>query len=345
MFENYKSKESPSYFVVANDGSYSSHSSCPPMGYECVVEGPENILFSCSERAKARGTECSLFAIGRKIVWKGSVSFRHRTRGYTAIITVSEFGNENVVYTGRGIKSGSGRAIELRFASCTGEANLLTNEWSVDACAGKFSAAGTIKAGVGRVSFSGYGADSNGKNVEIKLINMSGEARKSSFPATLSARALCQFALSKDMPSKKWETDPEMVEYVNETIRRGMSISECNEFAGNSPQSVTTQMPYKYSLQGAWEGVSDKVSGDILTDNNKSGGSLRLNVKQISTPCLGKWKWTKGKYGTEISPSGEWSVVCNQALSAAGTFRSLKRGHGKIEGEDNYNRKIYMSYN
>mgnify|MGYP005646070565 CR=1 FL=1 len=222
MFENYKLKESPNYFVVANDGLNAAYSSCPPMGVDCVIEGPENVLFGCSERAKTRGTECSVFAVERKIVWKGPVSYRLLAGDYTAIIIVSDFGNDSNIYTGRGTVSWDKNIIELKFRNCVGEANLSTGNWSVIGCAKNLSAEGTLRAGKGKFSYYGYGKDRNGNNAEIKLIKTSAQPKMSSagMPASMKQRSMTD----KDICNGVKYGHPDS---IAEAKRRGFAYYKC----------------------------------------------------------------------------------------------------------------------
>jgi hypothetical protein len=64
--ENYKLKDSPLYFALANDGKSSFSTYCPANAVSCVDDGGYFAVDECSRKAKKRSLECSIFAIGKK---------------------------------------------------------------------------------------------------------------------------------------------------------------------------------------------------------------------------------------------------------------------------------------
>jgi TPR repeat protein len=299
-FENYKSNDAPTYFVVANDGSASGYQFCPPQALECYDDGGASTLKRCNDKFKARGTECSLFAIGRKIVWKGPVSYRGGVGDFTVTVNVEKSASplergENI-YFGVGVYSGGRNSVELRFKNCVGSADLLTRQWAVSGCLNNYSAKGTLREASDNVSFRGFGIDSKGNKVELKLIKSTGRTahqkpahiarQRQDFPAALSARVLCQFALTSGLPPK-WNTDK--TEHVSEAKRRGFSVSDCEKHAGKSGSDTSrTQAKSANPLSIA---ESSKVNAETAVANGLKAVSEKDYLEAI------KWFRTAANEG------------------------------------------------
>jgi hypothetical protein len=244
-FENYKSKDDPTYFIVANDGSTSGYNYCGPTDLNCYDDFGAGMLSRCTEEAKARGIGCSIFAIGQKIVWDGSVSYRGHKDDYSVILIIAKSSsydeNSFNIYNGIGMASSTRNAIELKFRNCSGEVNLLTGKWLISGCSKFYSAKGKIEAVAGELRYRGFGKDNKGRIAEIKLIKTTGQTTRQKPSQTIRQRqgffarvypsALCQFALSAGSPPK-W--DAERAEYVSEAKRRGFSVRDCLKHAGRT---------------------------------------------------------------------------------------------------------------
>jgi hypothetical protein len=175
-FENYKLKSSPTHFAIANDGKNSGFSHCPEYYIECEVGDGTLALELCNKSAKARGTSCSLFAKGRTVVWKGSVTYPNQTAEFMVLVNVSDSEGRGSISTGSGTKNG--QTIELRYSDCTGVADLNSQRWSIKGCNKNYSVEGTIEAGKGKVSYIGYGKDSKGNDAEIRILKAQTQATK-----------------------------------------------------------------------------------------------------------------------------------------------------------------------
>jgi hypothetical protein len=234
--ESYKMEDSPTHFALSNDGKSSFYSLCPPTAADCIDDGGDYAIDACNRKAKKRGSECSLFAIGRKIVWKGPISYPNLSADYLVIIKATDFEGTGGVVTGRGTKFGS--KIKLRYRDCTGIADLEKKSWTIEGCKKNYSAGGTFEPGTGKVKFIGYGKDSKGNDTEIRLIRTPTQTTVQSSPAGLSALALCQVALSDSLPSK-WNPDSTLVNFVDEAKRRGFSIRDCDRHIGRTSPDTT----------------------------------------------------------------------------------------------------------
>jgi hypothetical protein len=177
-FENYKLHSSPTHFAVSNDGKNSGAMRCPPQYIECEVDDGTLALELCNKAAKLRGTSCSIFAVGKTVVWKGQVTYPNRSAEYTVLVSISDFEGSGNVATGSGTKNG--QTIELRYSDCSGVADLNSQRWSIKGCNKNYSAEGTIEAGKGKVSYIGYGKDSKGNDAEIRILKTPDQATKNS---------------------------------------------------------------------------------------------------------------------------------------------------------------------
>jgi hypothetical protein len=241
--ENYKLRDSPGYFALANDGRSSFSTYCPSNAASCEDDGGYFAIDACSRKAKKRGSACSIFAIGQKIVWKGEITYPNQSGDYLVLVETSDTEGFGGVVTGRGTINGT--KILLRYKDCTGIADLEKKRWSIEGCKKNYSAGGTFEPGTGKVKFIGYGKDSKGNDTEIKLIEIATQTTAASFPASLSAIALCQVALSDSLPSK-WNPDSTSVNFVDEAKRRGFSIRDCDSHIGRtSPDTTPIQSQLK----------------------------------------------------------------------------------------------------
>jgi len=234
--ESYKMEDSPTHFALSNDGKNSFYTHCPPTAADCLEDGGAHAIDGCNRKAKKRGSECSIFAIGRKIVWKGSISYPNLSADYLVLVKVTDFEGSGGVVTGSGTKSG--QIIKLRYSDCTGIADLEKKRWTIEGCKKNYSAGGTFEPGTGKVKFIGYGKDSKGNDTEIRLIRTPTQTTVQSSPAGLSALALCQVALSDSLPSK-WNPDSTLVNFVDEAKRRGFSIRDCDRHIGRTSPDTT----------------------------------------------------------------------------------------------------------
>jgi hypothetical protein len=177
-FEDYKLKSSPMHFAIANDGKNSGSISCPPNYVECEPDNGTLALNLCNNLAKKRGSSCSIFANGRTVVWKGTVTYPNRTSEYMVLINISDFEGRGRIATGSGTKNG--QLIELRYSDCVGVANLNSNKWHLKGCKNNYSAEGTIGTGNGKISYIGYGKDNKGDDAEIRILKSPTQATKKS---------------------------------------------------------------------------------------------------------------------------------------------------------------------
>lgn len=169
-FEQYKTEDSPSYFAVANDGKGYGYTRCPPYYFEgCEDDIGDKALRLCDQKTKARGSECSIFAVGREIVWDGPVSRLKLSDDYLFFFAKIRPGSR-MHYGGKGNVFDGGRMIDLRLGECRGEAILNTKKWYIKGCKKNYSAHGTFVAGSGSEKFYGVGKDNEGNGVEIKLL-------------------------------------------------------------------------------------------------------------------------------------------------------------------------------
>lgn len=71
LFERYMGEHNPTVFVVSTDGQAARYSYCPAYAGKCGIGGATKgkVLKACEERSE--GVSCKVYAVGRKIVWKG----------------------------------------------------------------------------------------------------------------------------------------------------------------------------------------------------------------------------------------------------------------------------------
>lgn len=72
-FQEYLELDSPEYFAISTNGYESGYSFCrnPP----CLTEGYREVAISSCVQHSASNGSCRIYAIGRKVVWKGRVTF------------------------------------------------------------------------------------------------------------------------------------------------------------------------------------------------------------------------------------------------------------------------------
>ena len=71
-FEHYMEELNPGVFVVSTDGQTAHYSLCPAIADHCFEVGKgsrSQILNSCE--TNSGGVPCHVYAVGRRIVWKG----------------------------------------------------------------------------------------------------------------------------------------------------------------------------------------------------------------------------------------------------------------------------------
>lgn len=167
-FEKYKTENSPSYFALANDGKGALYTICPLNLYRCKDDFGVKARRSCEDRAKVRGSECSIFAVGRTIIWDGPVTYPKPRAGYLFSFAKIRPDGESF-FTGQGNGRDGGHRIELRLRECRGEADLKSGKWHIKGCKDNYAAQGTLSQGSGNEKFYGVGRDSQGNGVEFKL--------------------------------------------------------------------------------------------------------------------------------------------------------------------------------
>lgn len=98
------------------------------------------------------------------------------------------------------------------------------------------------------------------------------------------------------------------------------------------------------SLYGSWEGVAENLTGSFISDRTARKGRISVLFNNPEVRCSGQWLYAKGKYNTATLPQGTWSVVCENGMTAGGTYTSKSPTHGAIEGEDAKGRKLELFF-
>ena len=92
-----------------------------------------------------------------------------------------------------------------------------------------------------------------------------------------------------------------------------------------------------------WEGRGSAIEGSIAVIASAADGEFRLRLDD-GTSCAGQWTHLSGSYGTDAPPSGRWDMLCDNGLSAAGTYVSPEQGAGDFTGSDRQGRAVRLRY-
>ncbi len=75
IFERYMGEINPTLFVVSTDGQYARYTYCPAYADACYPAAgatKSKALRSCEEQSG--GVSCKVYALGRRVVWKGTAA-------------------------------------------------------------------------------------------------------------------------------------------------------------------------------------------------------------------------------------------------------------------------------
>lgn len=92
-----------------------------------------------------------------------------------------------------------------------------------------------------------------------------------------------------------------------------------------------------------WQGRGGAIGGTIAVIASTAHGEFRLRLDD-GTSCAGQWTNLSGSYGTAAPPSGRWDMLCDNGLSAAGTYVSPAEGAGDFTGIDRQGRAVRLRY-
>lgn len=73
-FERYMRELSPSLFVVSTDGQHATYTYCPGQADHCYGLGGATKSKTLRECKQDSGVPCHVYAVGRRIVWKGTAA-------------------------------------------------------------------------------------------------------------------------------------------------------------------------------------------------------------------------------------------------------------------------------
>lgn len=177
-FEIYLSRKTPMAFAVREDGKVYNYSMC--LAYSCSDDVGDIALSGCRKRAP--GMKCKILAFGRKVVWKGKVSYRPDplTDQAPTDRPIFLFWHDRAVQVGdrpsvRGVARGVDQeTFELsfvdskRFGSCQGSVNKATGRFAVE-CSKMGQASDRFElwengGGIGSAE------DQNGRILELRII-------------------------------------------------------------------------------------------------------------------------------------------------------------------------------
>ncbi len=109
--------------------------------------------------------------------------------------------------------------------------------------------------------------------------------------------------------------------------------------AGQVSEPAVVAMP----VQIDWQGRGSAIAGTIAVNASAADGEFRLRLDD-GTSCAGQWTNLSGSYGTDAPPAGRWDMLCDNGLSAAGTYVSPAPGVGDFTGTDRQRRAVRLRY-
>jgi hypothetical protein len=221
MFEYYKRQDSPSYFAMAHDGKGSGYSQCPPTNVSCSDDGGDLAISACNRGAKKRGTECSIFAIKKKTVWRGPIRYGSSNSEYSVVVSQSDFTGNARISVGVAKKFDNGNKLRVKFTTCTGEFDLSAKNWSIKGCGKKHdvTASGTIEPGIGGRIYYGFGNDNKGNDIVVNVYDPAAYQRSAktqkedqlppeTTPVKISPKAATPVQPSTKIPKEATATKP-----------------------------------------------------------------------------------------------------------------------------------------
>ncbi len=97
-------------------------------------------------------------------------------------------------------------------------------------------------------------------------------------------------------------------------------------------------------LKARWEGIQEDLSGKFLTASMMCGGRIWFALPSKSSECTGEWSHESGTYETPDLPTGTWSLLCTNGMSASGTYISTEPGIGTGGGKDRDGNVVNFSF-
>lgn len=101
----------------------------------------------------------------------------------------------------------------------------------------------------------------------------------------------------------------------------------------------TMEIPLSFS----WPVFGNNLSGKFLRTGKSGGGKIWLSPRK-NVDCAGKWKHISGSLGTPNLPQGEWSILCNNGMTAKGTYLFDKTQTVNGEGKDAEDNPVSFSF-
>ena len=92
-----------------------------------------------------------------------------------------------------------------------------------------------------------------------------------------------------------------------------------------------------------WPVFGDKLAGKFFRTGKSGNGKIWLAPSE-SVECAGTWKHLSGEFKTANLPQGEWSILCNNGLTANGSYKVSDSNMINGEGKDADNNLISFSF-
>jgi len=101
----------------------------------------------------------------------------------------------------------------------------------------------------------------------------------------------------------------------------------------------TVKIPIEFS----WPVFGDNISGHFLRTGQSGVGKIWV-APGDGVECSGTWKYIGSKQGSTNSPLGEWSILCNNGMTAKGTYASADSKNITGAGQDAEGNAISFSF-
>lgn len=138
-------------------------------------------------------------------------------------------------------------------------------------------------------------------------------------------------------------TDDKIIKIIQSLGVKGAGIptpsDEWLEARAKQQKDQVIEIPVNFN----WPVFGANLTGKFLRTGLQDNGKIWISPNP-GVECTGIWKHVSGKFGSSNMPQGEWSMLCNNGMSANGKyiFNTVKNVDGN--GKDADNNPISFSF-